>query len=301
METITISDAPRRFRVAAPRSRPQGVDREAMLINGFSVITSGEALGHGLWLDQEFLSQVVKAGNKAGGLKARFTHPGLSGDGMGKQLGRVKNFRMDGGRVFADLHLYKKSNQEFVETVLDLAEEDAQAFGSSIVFSEDTEAMESFYKENLDKDKNFKSPDPENKKNHIHARLAKLHAADVVDDPAANPDGFFTSFSPGSELAVRAEQILLYAFGLTDQQPPELAAGPHPERARVFMQDFLKRHGLEIGPQVRWNVSYSSLPLFSQDLKTADENPLADALAKLNLRVDGLQNEIKIITRRIGR
>lgn len=299
MDTITISDSPRRFRVAAPRGKPQGVDRENSLITGFSVITSGEALGHGLWLDQEFLGQVVKAGNKSAGLKARFTHPGLSGDGMGKQLGRVKNFRLDGGRVFADLHLYKRSNQEFVETVMDLAEEDAAAFGSSIVFSEDRAAMEEFAAKNTDKG-GFKSPDALNSKNFPHARLEKLFAADVVDDPAANPDGFFSSFSPGSELAVRAEQILQYAFGLTDQAPPELAIGPHPERARAFMQDFLQRHGLSIvGPKFEYSINYSALPLLSRD--SQDEDKFADEFAALNQRIDNLQNEIKIITRRIGR
>jgi len=47
------------------------------VINGFSVVTKGEALGHGLFLDDDFIDSVVKEGNKGGkGLKVRFTHPG---------------------------------------------------------------------------------------------------------------------------------------------------------------------------------------------------------------------------------
>jgi hypothetical protein len=241
----TISDAPRRLRIAAPKGEPK-VDRENKIIHGFSVITRGEALGHRLWIDQHFIEQTAKAGNKAkAGIKARFTHPGLSGDGMGKQIGRAKNFRVEGERVLADLHLYKESNQDYVENVINLAEEDPKAFGASIVFSEDIGEMGRFRTKHTDKDGKFTSPDPDNTNGYDHARLAELHAVDAVDEPAANPDGLF-SFPEGSELAARAEGLLAYALGLTEDAPPEMAAGPHPERARTFVSDFLERHGLEV-------------------------------------------------------
>lgn len=248
MARIAISDKPVLLRIAAPRARAARVDREAKVIHGFSVITRGEALGHYLWIDQEFLSQVAAAGNaRKAGLKSRFTHPGLSGDGMGKQIGRAKDFRLEGGQVYADLHLYEKANQEYVENVMDLAEEDPAAFGASIVFGEDVGAMDRFLADHEDKDGVFHSPDPDNAKNLPHARLADLLAVDAVDEPAANPDGLFSmEFLPGSELAARAEAFLAYAFGLTEQAPAELAGGPHPERARAFAQGFLERQGLTL-------------------------------------------------------
>ena len=53
-------------------------------ITGLSVITRGEASGHDMWIDADFLSDVTAAGNAANdGMKARFTHPGQSSDGLG--------------------------------------------------------------------------------------------------------------------------------------------------------------------------------------------------------------------------
>lgn len=244
---ISISDKPVKLRIAGPRGiKAENIDREKNIIRDFSVITKGEALGHGLWIDDEFLDQLAKAGaGRKEGLKSRLSHPGLSGDGMGKQVGRAKNYRREGDQVLADLHLYRKSNQENVATILDLAEEDPAAFGASIVFELDLGAMKEFEGKHSDKDGQFRSPDKANKKSYRHARLAEFYAVDMVDDPAANPDGLF-SFPEGSELAARAEHILQFAFGLTEQEPDALTYGPHPERARAFMAEFLKRHGLKV-------------------------------------------------------
>ena len=66
-----IHDKPRCLRVAAARGAEQSqIDRVAGVLSGYSVITRGEALGHGMWVDGTFLSQVVEAGNaSAKGLK----------------------------------------------------------------------------------------------------------------------------------------------------------------------------------------------------------------------------------------
>lgn len=245
----SASDAPTLFRVNAKRGLGTGkVDREARLIQDVSVITMGEALGHDLWIDETFLDQVVKTGNKLKiGAKSRFTHPGLSADGMGTQIGRVKHFIVDGTQVRADWHLYEKSNSELVDKVLDLAEEDPEAFGASLVFNRDFAAEEAFSKKYADQQGRFISPAEENQANLPHIRLSALSAADVVDDPAANPDGLF-GFTEGSEMAAQAEAVLAFAFGLTDKAPPESWVGPHPERVKAFLKNFLSRHGLELQP-----------------------------------------------------
>lgn len=261
----TISDKPVRLRIAGPRGiKTENIDREKGIIRSFSVITHGEVLGHGLWIDDEFLDQLSKSGaGRKEGLKSRLTHPGLSGDGMGKQIGRAKNYRREGDQVLADLHLYRKANQENVTTVLDLAEEDPAAFGASIVFELDRGAMKEFEGKHSDKDGVFKSPDKANKNSFRHARLAEFLAVDMVDDPAANPEGLF-SFTEGSELAARAEHILQFAFGLTEEAPDALEYGPHPERARAFMADFLKRHGLAICPITEAKTEYVTKQEFEE-------------------------------------
>jgi hypothetical protein len=92
--------------------------------------------------------------------------------------------------------------------------------------------------------KGFKSPDPLNTKNFPHARLASLRGCDVVDEPAANPNGMF---NVGGELAARADAVLSYVLGLSDTAPDEMALGGiEPARARAFGKDFLARNDLQI-------------------------------------------------------
>ena len=81
-----------------------GGDSKAGLIVAASVTTRGEAIGHGMWLDNEFLGSVAEAINSQGdqGIKSRFTHPSMSGDGLGRFLGRIKDGRVSGDQVLAD-------------------------------------------------------------------------------------------------------------------------------------------------------------------------------------------------------
>jgi len=60
--------APRRMRIysalkGVPKERraARGVDWEHEVIRGFAIITKGEAVGHGVWIDDAFLDQVVAA------------------------------------------------------------------------------------------------------------------------------------------------------------------------------------------------------------------------------------------------
>ena len=90
----------------------EGGDQRAGLIRGMAVVTRGEALGHGHWCDEDFLSQVAAAINASDhGAKARFTHPGLSGDGLGRFLGRAKTATVDEDLVRGDLHFSKSAHK----------------------------------------------------------------------------------------------------------------------------------------------------------------------------------------------
>lgn len=242
----------------APAEGVKRVDRDARRINGYAVATVGEALGHGLWLDADTLQQIAEQGNaRENGLKGRYTHPGLSSDGMGKHLGRSKNFQIDGEICRADLELAKCASRspdgDLAGYVMDLAEEDPESFGSSIVFERDREAELAFMLEHgatVDDDgwldeSEYKSPDPRNTSNYRHVRLRKLRACDVVDEPAANPGGMFGANTPGEHLASHAETLLPYLLGLSEEVPAE-SFGVHPERARAFVSGWLERHGLSV-------------------------------------------------------
>ncbi|NBR72297.1 MAG: hypothetical protein EBT75_09440 [Proteobacteria bacterium] len=68
---------------------------------GISVITAGPALGHGMVIDADTLSQVVAKGNEAGQVKVLSDHS----SSVSNIIGYLENFSLDGGRVRADLTL----------------------------------------------------------------------------------------------------------------------------------------------------------------------------------------------------
>jgi len=189
-----------------------------------------------------------------------WTHPGLCTDGMGKYLGRARGFTIDEENpsiVRANLTISKSASKspsgDLGEYVMTLAEEDPEAFGASIVFGRDLESEQTFMSLNradtgdIDDEgaaiMTFRSPDSRNVKNLRHARLAELRAVDVVDEPAANPAGFF---SITEEHAWRGEVALGYILGLSEEDPGEMALGLDPERIKTFVHSYLDRHGLTI-------------------------------------------------------
>lgn len=215
-----------------------------------------------MWIDQEFLSQLTTAlGEASEGIKMRFTHPGLSSDGMGKFLGRAKGATLEGDKVRTDLHFAESAHRtpdgDLAEYVMMMAMEDPDMFGTSIVFERDFDAEEEFYEahraevkytDTYGEEKTrkvFKSPDPDNTKNLMHARLSHLQAVDVVDQPAANPDGLFHR---KAEFAQEGTALLDYVVGRSDQAPKLAALSIDADRAQEFLHRYLNQNGLEIAP-----------------------------------------------------
>ena len=236
----------------------------AGLIQGLAVVTRGEALGHGYWLDSTFLDQTQAAlaalTTNSKGAKARFTHPDASSDGMGKLLGRVRYGKRDGDIVRGNLHFLQSAHTtpegDLAGYVMDLATEDPEAFGTSIVFMHDWDAERSFAVEHGAAGKEdelgpyldlsgFRSPDPDNVNHYAHARLAQLYAVDVVDDPAANPGGLFYR----DPVLADAEATASYALGLTSTAPAMQSLSVDPARVKRFLTKYLDRHDLAIVPK----------------------------------------------------
>lgn len=183
-----------RFRSFSTPSQHQQIDAKAGTIFACSIAVAGEAAGHRLIFDQTSLRQLLEIGNrKETGIKSRFTHPGLSEDGLGKFLGRMKDFRFGGDRLLADLHLSDSSANtptgNLRDYILNLAKEDPASFGISVVVDLDkywvldngTEVIASG-----DRPKNATTKYP-------IARILSFVAADLVDEPALNPQGLFTA------------------------------------------------------------------------------------------------------------
>lgn len=221
-----------------------GVDKNDRIIYGVAVATEGPALGHGMDLDQIFLDQLVIAGNgMKQGIKARFDHPNASSTSMGKAVGRFRQFRKAGSVVRADLHLLKSAERapdgNYPDYLMELAVEDPQSFGTSIVFSGKPAVV-------LNEDGTRKTDDAGNPLPRL-ARLEKLHAADVVDEPAANPGGLFHSMAEGS-LAAKITSFLDRYFthhGLMGQPASLTEEAVMPEKTNpsteaLTAQDILK-------------------------------------------------------------
>lgn len=231
-----------------------GGDSGAGIIRGMAVLTVGEALGHGLWIDGVMLEQVRDAMNAGRGAKARFTHPDMSGDGLGKFTGRVKGGDIDGDVLRGDLHFSPSAHDtpdgDLAGYLMRLASDDPEAFGNSIAFESDPDAEARFMLEHgaklegdyLDRSE-FKSPDPRNTKNMRHARMKQLLAVDAVDDPAANPSGLFRR---GDDVVADAEKLLAFGLGLSTERPTLTAFDCNPDRAAGFVQRFLARNKLTL-------------------------------------------------------
>lgn len=181
-----------------PHHGPQ-VDRDRGILRNVAVVTVGEAKGHGVQLDQLFIEDVVSLGNAAPrGIKVRFTHPNASGSALGTYLGRAKNFRSDGSVARCDIQLSdvaKKSPKgDLFEYVLSMADANPDMFGASIVFRrgemKDTDVEDTTLAD------------------LPIATIEKLTAVDLVDDPAANEDGLFSTGWTSDQMAARATTFL---------------------------------------------------------------------------------------------
>lgn len=125
------------------------IDAEAGIIRDVVMVQEGEAKGHDVHLDSEFIEDIVAYDQRNFskiGLKARFGHPGASSETMGTQLGIFHNFRKRelGGKAqaIADLHLLESaelspSHPGMKSWVLKMAEEQPDFMMSSIVFRGD--------------------------------------------------------------------------------------------------------------------------------------------------------------------
>lgn len=143
------------------------IDAASGVIRGVSLITEGPALGHGVMVDATTLQQVKQAASEySGGLKVKLNHSGQAGD----IIGYVDGLRIDGKKLLGDLHLLENSPHR--NYILEIAQKIPDTFGLSIAFSGPSELAAD--------------------KKTVLQRCSEIFSVDVVDSPAANPDGFFS-------------------------------------------------------------------------------------------------------------
>ena len=156
------------------------IDAQAATITGVSVITVGEAKGHGLIIDEQTLLEVKAAAESySGGLKVKTDHY----TGFNEIVGTLKNFVIDGDQLRADLYLLK--NHDATARILEMAELMPDTFGLSISFSGEHQEDGTV----------------------VLARCSEIYSADLVDAPAANPTGLFSAKVDSEKKVMDEKQI----------------------------------------------------------------------------------------------
>jgi hypothetical protein len=196
------------------------IDAENGIIRRVVLASVGEAKGHGVSLEQEFIDDLVKYGQRnfsKTGLKARFGHPSMSNETMGTQLGYFKNFEVDGENAVADLHLLDAANESpthpgMKNWVLKMAAEKPDHIMSSIVFQPG-----GYYQRELEsrKKRKMKSSDMfhgrfdnyDESLGPVFVELADLYFTDLVEDGAATDNLFSTQFN-SEKYAVQVAEFL---------------------------------------------------------------------------------------------
>jgi hypothetical protein len=136
------------------------------MIMGVSVITEGDALGHGVMIDSISIVTIKDcAMMHPSGLKVMINHE----DGIENTVGVLRNFVIDGIQLRADLQMLLSS--EYTAQVLEMAQVMPESFGMSISFSGDLEEIGGLY----------------------YVRCTEIYSCDIVDMPAANPSGLFSA------------------------------------------------------------------------------------------------------------
>ena len=134
-------------------------------IEGVSIISVGEAKGHGLYIDMQTLQEVKAcAETYAGGVKVNMDH----GAGIGDIVGFVDNFRIVGEQLLGDLNLLKSAERR--DYILEIADKLPDTFGISIAFTGPVREVDG----------------------RSFASCTELYSADLVQTPAANPTGLFS-------------------------------------------------------------------------------------------------------------
>ena len=149
------------------------IDRTNGIIKGVSVITEGQAKGHGVLIDHKTLESIIEVASEfSSGVKVKSkhkdstTHQNIITD----TFGVLKDFRIDGKQVKADLHLLKSLPSDQKEKLFEMAEVMPGEFGLSIDFSGVGEEIGG----------------------QKYARCQELNSVDLCDSPAANPSGLFS-------------------------------------------------------------------------------------------------------------
>lgn len=186
-------------------------------------MTAGvEALGHGLSTDQRTIEMMAElAATRSKPIRARFGHPGISEQSMGRQIANTGNYRVVGNQLLYDMQLIDAARtspafaQDPIEYILRMAAEYPADIATSVVISTgavwvlpDGTEIDAFG-ESGDR---MRRPEKATSKYPV-MRPVYFHYTDLVQEGAVTHDGLFSQKLFNTGASSYAEQL----FKLADQ------------------------------------------------------------------------------------
>lgn len=287
------------------------IDRENGMLYDVVMVEEGEAKGHGFYLEEEFITDLVAYDQKhysKRGLKNRFGHPGASDDTLGTQMGYFLNFRTrkKGGKMqaIADLQLLEVSNlsptkPNMREWMLGMAEEAPDFVMQSIVFMPGR-----YYQRAKDGKKKYVyeytkvtgddgevydkwiSTDPALGKVYVeYGSKGEHYYTDTVEAGAATDSLFSTEANP--HLFVSKALAWL-------QEHPEIKtfALEHPEKVTAFLETL----GVQTKKSKPMSLSLKEL-LFGKD-KAEEVQLSAEQITELRTKLTDLEKSFSAVEKR---
>lgn len=201
VDSRTISMDTIKFEAIAA-SRSGEIDLENGTIKGVSLISTPEAKGHGMSIDEKSINSFAEAvGEKT--IKAYYTH---NDNEAFDTIGLWKNFEViqDGEDTkltgdFEALESWKENKKEEYDALFELAEKAPEAFGVSAEFT----GTKVFYNED-EEEVEYSGQEEAGK---LYARAIEVQAFSIVATPAANPTGLFSEPSEKVNLAEVASDL----------------------------------------------------------------------------------------------
>lgn len=142
------------------------VDEKARMIRGVSVMQAGEMPDRGQYVDSKSLQMLKGCCEKfANGVKVKMDH----GGGIGDVAGMLRNFRIEGDVLRADLHFL--DSEDGAAKIMEMAREIPDTFGLSVSVEQTLEEGNG----------------------RLSIRPTAVFSVDLVTDPAACPTGLFST------------------------------------------------------------------------------------------------------------
>lgn len=180
------------------------VDLENGEVNEVSLITTGEILGHGMWLDEAGLDSFLQC-VQGTQVKAYYKHSDEN-EAL-SSIGYFENFQKkqkENGEFqivgdFSALNAWKQSNNKEYSTFFELAEKAPEVFGISV------EALirGAYYSTEGDLIWLDESEDELDEESKIYAFCDKVLAWSVVSTPATNPNGLFSQNKESNKMEIK--------------------------------------------------------------------------------------------------